>query len=100
MSQPLPGACTSSLLAALGEQTRAAFRRPRGDNAEMVDLQAGPRASRPILNMSEAASLIGVAKSTLYEWLQRGVLPGVVRVGRRYYVRREALERWLKGEVA
>jgi hypothetical protein len=32
-----------------------------------------------------------------YSMLARGVVPGVVRVGRAVYVRRRALELWLSG---
>jgi excisionase family DNA binding protein len=50
-----------------------------------------------LLRVSEVATLLGVSRRVTYSMLARGVVPGVVRVGRAVYVRRRALELWLSG---
>lgn len=53
---------------------------------------------RPIISVRQAAEILGVTEGTAYRWLDRGELPGAVRVGGRWYVRRAALERWCNAE--
>ena len=54
---------------------------------------------RPLLSVARAAELLGVTESTAYRWLRQGDLPGAVRVGGRWYVRRRVLEAWMYGEL-
>jgi excisionase family DNA binding protein len=52
---------------------------------------------RAVLTVEEAARVLGVAKNTLYEAIQRGEVPHV-RLGRLIRVPRHALEVLLKGQ--
>jgi excisionase family DNA binding protein len=52
-----------------------------------------------LLRVREVAALLRVSRRVTYELVARGVVPGVVRVGRAIYVRRRALERWLQGHA-
>ncbi len=52
----------------------------------------------PLLRVPEIAAILGVHEATVYDYLNRGILPGF-RVGRGkgtpWRMRRETLERWL-----
>ncbi len=52
---------------------------------------------RPLISVAEAAALVGVSEATGYRWVAAGELPGAVRVGGRWYVRRLVIETWLAG---
>ncbi len=52
---------------------------------------------KPLLTVAEAACLAGLSRSVAYRWAEAGALPGIVRVGGRWYVRRRVLEAWLNG---
>lgn len=53
---------------------------------------------RPLVSVSEAATLAGLSKSVAYRLAAAGVLPGLVRLpGARLLVRRRVLEAWLAG---
>jgi excisionase family DNA binding protein len=67
-----------------------------------IDLPPDVPSRRALLTVSEAAELLGRPRSTVYEWLAGEVMPAavVVQVGRRRYVRRDALVRWLRGDLA
>ena len=49
------------------------------------------KSNRRLYTPSEAAQLLGVGRSTVYELIQRGELPGT-RVGRRVFLTASALE--------
>lgn len=53
---------------------------------------------RPLLSVSEAASLLGISRSVAYCWARSGHLPGAILIGARWHVRRAALERWLAAD--
>jgi excisionase family DNA binding protein len=50
-----------------------------------------------LLRVREVAAVLGVSLRTCYDLVARGTLPGIVRAGRRIFVRRRALEAWLIG---
>ena len=52
---------------------------------------------KPLLSVSEAAELLGIGTTTAYEWARRDELPGLVKHGRRWYVRRAVLLAYLNG---
>ncbi len=56
-------------------------------------------SKRPLLRAAEVATVLGISKRVVYEWLATGVIPreAVVRAGRAVYVKRLALEVWLAG---
>jgi excisionase family DNA binding protein len=53
-----------------------------------------------LLRIPQVAQILGVSKRQAYDWVVRGILPGVVRAGRRIFIRRRALELWLDGHDA
>jgi excisionase family DNA binding protein len=50
-----------------------------------------------LLRVRELAQRLGVSRRVAYQLVARGVVPGVVRVGRAVYVRRRVLQAWLEG---
>jgi excisionase family DNA binding protein len=54
-------------------------------------------AEPELLRVRELARRLGVSRRVAYELVARGVVPGVVRVGRAVYVRRRVLQAWLEG---
>ena len=53
---------------------------------------------RQILTPAQAAGLLGMGKTTVVEWCQRGILPAI-RIESRWYLKRAELIRggWLEG---
>lgn len=48
-----------------------------------------------LLNVEEAAKLLGRTPNALRTMIRRGVVPGVVRIGNRIQLDRERLHRWI-----
>jgi excisionase family DNA binding protein len=63
-----------------------------GDNAV-------PRLDSPLLTLAEAAQLLAVKPSWIYETVRAGTLP-CLRIGRHIRFTRTKLEDWLQGRVA
>ena len=63
------------------------------------DAAAGAPTTRPkpLLSVAEAGRELGIRTTTAYEWARRGELPGLVRHGGRFYVRRAVLEAYIQG---
>jgi excisionase family DNA binding protein len=55
--------------------------------------------SRDVLTVAEAADLLRLGRNSTYAAIQRGELPAR-RVGRRWLISKDALERFLAGESA
>lgn len=57
-------------------------------------------AQRPLLRVDEASTLLGLSTRQLYAWIAGGAVPSdaVLKIGRRLYLRRNALLRWAAGE--
>jgi excisionase family DNA binding protein len=53
-----------------------------------------------LLRPAEAALLLAMSRSRIYELAARGELPGVVRVGGSVRLHRPTLETWLAEEAA
>lgn len=47
------------------------------------------------MSIAEAAGLIGVSRSTLYDLANQGKLPGSRRIGTRIIIHREVFTEWL-----
>jgi len=54
----------------------------------------------PLLLVSEVAALLRTSPKAVYAMIERGLLPGVVRIGRRVLVRRDDLLHWLSQKSA
>lgn len=54
--------------------------------------------ARPaVLTVPEVQAIIGRSLATIYEWINAGVIPSF-KVGRRVYIKRAELDRWLDGD--
>lgn len=53
---------------------------------------------RPLIDVPEAASRLGIAPKTIYKWIEQGRLP-FVRIGRLIRLREEDLEAWVCARV-
>jgi excisionase family DNA binding protein len=49
-----------------------------------------------LLTPNEVAELLRTSRKAIYSMVERGQLPGIVRIGRRVLVREEALLDWLR----
>jgi excisionase family DNA binding protein len=56
---------------------------------------ATPGRVPALVTPSEVAVLLRTSKKAIYAMVERGQLPGVVRIGRRVLIREEALLHWL-----
>jgi excisionase family DNA binding protein len=57
---------------------------------------AGPS----LLLVSEVAAMLRTSPKAVYAMIERGLVPGVVRIGRRVLVRRDDLLHWLSQKSA
>lgn len=49
------------------------------------------------LTTDEAAALLRTTRKAVYALIEKGVLPGIRRIGRRVLVRRRLLIEWIEG---
>jgi excisionase family DNA binding protein len=63
--------------------------------SQSVNHAATPSRIPALLNTAELAALLRTSKKAIYAMVERGQLPGVVRIGRRLLVRQDALLDWL-----
>ena len=49
-----------------------------------------------LLTPNEVAELLRTSRKAIYAMVERGQLPGIVRIGRRVLVREDALLDWLR----
>ena len=64
----------------------------RSAGSSAPSLAAGPPT---LLTVGDVAELLRTTKKAIYASIQRGQLPGVVRIGRRLLVDRATLLEWL-----
>src|SRR5207249_11562275 len=62
--------------------------------------RGGPMTGPQILTPAQAAVLLGLGKTTVVEWCQRGILPSI-RIDSRWYLKRAELIRdgWLENQA-
>ena len=53
-----------------------------------------------LLLVSEVAAILRTSPKAVYAMVERGLLPGVVRIGRRVLVQRDDLVNWLSQKSA
>jgi excisionase family DNA binding protein len=53
-----------------------------------------------LLLVSEVATLLRTSSKAVYAMIERGLLPGVVRIGRRVLIQRDDLLHWLRQKSA
>ena len=66
--------------------------RPRGAVQEVPGITAD---APPLLTLTDAAFRIGVDRATAYQWVLLGVIPGALRIRKRWWVRTRLLDDWL-----
>ena len=66
----------------------------------MTDIGWMKAAGPSLLLVSEVAALLRTSPKAVYAMIERGLLPGVVRIGRRVLVRRDDLLHWLSQKSA
>jgi excisionase family DNA binding protein len=54
----------------------------------------------PLLTVDDAAQLLRTTKKAVYVMIERGLLPGVTRLGRRVLLRSDRLLEWLDQNCA
>lgn len=69
-----------------------------GRKGDLVEAQ--DTGERPTLSVEDAAKALGIGRNLAYALARKGELPGVLRLGARYVVRRAVLEGVLRGEDA
>jgi excisionase family DNA binding protein len=60
---------------------------------------ASGREGALLLRPAEAAALLAVSRTRVYELAARGDLPGVIRLGGSVRIHRPTLEAWLREEA-
>jgi len=77
---------------------KSASSRPYPETAaSSVAVGGAPQRDGPLLlRAEEAARLLGLGRSKVFQMMATGELPGVVRIGRAVRVSREALEAWVR----
>ena len=53
-------------------------------------------AMKELMTIPEVAQVLGLSRRAVYRLARLGLLPGIVRLGRRVFVRRAYLENWLR----
>ena len=66
--------------------------RPRGAVQEVPGITAD---APPLLTLTDAAFRIGLDRATAYQWVLLGVIPGALKIRRRWWVRTRLLDDWL-----
>lgn len=56
--------------------------------------------ARVLLTVDEVADLLRTSRKAVYSMVQRGVLPGAVRIGRRLLVNKDRLLTFVNGRAA
>lgn len=60
---------------------------------------AGDTRAPLLVRVEEAARLLDLSRSKVYELLARDELPGVVRIGRSVRISRQSLEQWVDAQA-
>jgi|SRR6516165_8510158 excisionase family DNA binding protein len=63
-------------------------------NLDATGLQSGPSVPF-LLTVHEVATLLRTTSKGVYAMVERGLLPGITRIGRRVLIRRDDLLEWL-----
>jgi len=54
----------------------------------------------PLMTVDDAAALLRTTRKGIYNMNDRGVLPGVIRIGKRLLFDRDQLVQWLRQKIA
>ena len=67
--------------------------------AQMMSPPSGMGEGKLLLTVQEAAKALNISRTTLYQMLGTGEIPGKVRIGRQIRVSVEALRAWISQKV-
>jgi excisionase family DNA binding protein len=56
---------------------------------------SSPDAPPALLLVPEVAAVLRTSAKSVYSMIERGAIPGVIRIGRRVLIRRDSLVDWL-----
>jgi excisionase family DNA binding protein len=74
-------------------ETNAPTKRPKTDSARRTIRSIDDLAA--LLTVEEVSVILRTTRKAIYAMVERGQLPGVVRIGRRLLVRKRELLHWL-----
>ncbi len=75
--------------------------RPARMGADLArSLRGGPGPLNIYLTVDEAAAVLRTTRKAIYALIERGLIPGVRRVGRRILVRQNELIEWIESKAA
>jgi excisionase family DNA binding protein len=77
------------------QELTAVVRHAMARTDEGADLDRRGSATSPLLVVEEVAELLRTTRKVVYSMIERGQIPGVVRLGRKILVRRDRLMRFL-----
>ena len=86
--------CLGGAAAALASSRRTSFMESIECN---VQEQKQQELSPQVLTVDEVAELLRVNRKTVYEAISKGEIPGVLKIGRKIRISRQAVVDWLAG---
>jgi excisionase family DNA binding protein len=90
----------SSVIPLASTRTAIDQSRRRQRNLNRVERTELPSRLPILLTPVEVAALLRTSRSAIYAMVERGQLPGVVRIGRRVLLREADLVEWLRQKSA
>ncbi|MFN7970891.1 MAG: helix-turn-helix domain-containing protein [Acidobacteriota bacterium] len=75
-----------------GGRTQAPIERTPAPPAPPRDASVVPK----LLRAEEVAEILRTSRKAIYAMAERGLLPGVTRIGRKLLIRQDELARWLE----
>ncbi len=57
-----------------------------------------PHHGGQLMRIPELAAYLGIGRTTAYDWLKGGKLPGVVNVAGQWFARKPMVDAWLLGQ--
>lgn len=51
------------------------------------------------LSIQQTATILGISLATFHRWREDGLVPGVIKIGRRTFIERDVLCQWLENQM-
>jgi excisionase family DNA binding protein len=65
----------------------------------MSDETQNQKSETPTLSITDVANDLGVSRATVLRWVRAGKLQRFFRIGKKFLVRREDYEQFIKGRI-